>query len=104
MTEFQENNTDMTGTSLGCDMCEPYGTPGRMYEGDDCSIPCTGCSGGYEDDGYEMTIDFLNGLSKERLIELILMTEEQRDHALCKGLYKALYNGVKAMLTLTEVD
>ena len=48
------------------------------------------------DDGYEMTQCFLNGLSKERLIELILMTEEQRDHALDKG--------VNAMLKLTEAD
>jgi hypothetical protein len=68
--------------SIGCDMCEGSGTPGQMYACDDCYIPCPGCSGGYEDDGYEMTQRFLNGLSKERLIELILMTEEQRDHAI----------------------
>jgi len=43
-----------------------------------------------------MTECFLDGLSKERLIELILMTEEQRDHALDKG--------VNAMLKLTEAD
>ena len=89
-----EKNT--ARTSLGCDMCNPYGTPGQMHACDDCSIPCPGCSGGYEDDGYDMTQRFLNGLSKERLIELILMTEEQRDHA--------LYKGAGDMLTLAEVD
>ena len=77
-------------TSLGCDMCEPYGTPGQMYACDDCSIPCPGCSGGYDEEDYQMAYEmaqprFLNGLSKERLVELILMTEEQRDDALYKG-------------------
>jgi len=81
--DHAEENT--ARTSLGCDMCEPY-APGQMYACDDCWIPCPGCSGGYEDDEYEMAQPrFLNGLSKERLVELILMTEEQRDDALYKG-------------------
>jgi len=80
----QDNNTN---TSVGCDMCEGYGTPGEMYVCDDSSIPCPGCSGGYdEEDGYEMAQKtFLNGLSKERLIELVLMDEEERNDVLYEG-------------------
>lgn len=80
----QDNNTRRT---LGCDMCEGYGTPGEMYVCDDTSIPCPGCSGDYdEEDGYEMAKKtFLKGLSKERLIELILMDEELKNEILHKG-------------------
>jgi hypothetical protein len=80
----QETNRRRT---LECDMCEGYGTPGRMYVCDDTSIPCPGCTEGYdEEDGYEMAKKtFLKELSKERLIELVLMDEEERSHVLHEG-------------------
>ena len=82
--EDEEDNE--VSKSIGCDMCEGSGTPGQMYACDDCYIPCPGCSEGYEEDGEEMTTRFLNGLSKEKLIELILMSETDRFDAINTGM------------------
>ena len=87
----QDNNRRRT---LECDMCEGYGTPGRMYVCDDTSIPCPGCTEGYdEEDGYEMAKKtFLKGLSKEKLIDLILMDEELREEILHEGVVATTIN------------
>lgn len=80
----QDNNRRRT---LECAMCEGYGTPGEMYVCDDTSIPCPGCSDEYnEEEEYEMAKKkFLKGLSKEKLIGLILMDEELREEILHEG-------------------